>query len=222
MSTRATYHFPATRTTFYIHSDGYPDGAAGYLFRALVFEADMGFGGFEESYAKSAGGFADRFHRANHRAELTTSADDHGDLEYRYTVEPGELHREKGDPVLTVESVANDWSGKGEPALTVIYKGPLSAFLNLMGPDITTIDRDPGAEGAVTFEPVGFCNGRLMTRTIAHEIARKVRAEAEEYCRKFPHFTGNCNGQRADAESWEIAAATFTPAPAAAPLRIVD
>ena len=79
MSTRATYRFEpdsngiTAGTTFYIHHDGYPEGAAAYLYAML-------------DHGNTHGGLADRFHRANERAELTSSHYVHGDTDYRYTI----------------------------------------------------------------------------------------------------------------------------------------
>lgn len=78
MSTRATYNFKdayGVDVTFYIHHDGYPEGAAEYLCNALEYNA--------------AGNqsLIDMFYRANERAELTRSHDQHGDTEYRYDID---------------------------------------------------------------------------------------------------------------------------------------
>lgn len=76
MSTRATYQFGrkyAPRVTLYIHHDGYPSGAAHYLYRALC-------------HPNARGGFAEQMLRANDGAEITTSHSAHGDTEYRYSV----------------------------------------------------------------------------------------------------------------------------------------
>lgn len=78
MSTRATYKIDFT--TFYIHHDGYPEGAAEYFEAALKFRDTC-----DIDRAPNAS-FADDFMRANDRAELTESHDAHGDTEYRYTV----------------------------------------------------------------------------------------------------------------------------------------
>jgi hypothetical protein len=77
MSTRATYKITdyssckETPTYFYIHYDGYPEGAAGYFNNMM--EAD-----------NLRGGFAVRFLRENELAEFTEDHECHGDTEYRY------------------------------------------------------------------------------------------------------------------------------------------
>lgn len=77
MSTRATYKIDGT--TFYIHHDGYPEGAAEYFKNALEWPDRA------PERAPNAT-FADDFIRANLCAELTPGHDAHGDTEYRYTV----------------------------------------------------------------------------------------------------------------------------------------
>ena len=74
MATRATYEIE--NHLFYIHHDGYPQGAAKYLLEALC-EFNMGRGTppFEEAFARS-----------NKKAEPIWSHDAHSDTEYRYIV----------------------------------------------------------------------------------------------------------------------------------------
>lgn len=88
MSTRATYQFKQVTdssvrhsplVTFYIHHDGYPDGAASYFHAALELQKSNG------------GGFAECFVRANTRAEFTLSHEVHGDTDFRYTFTDGFL-----------------------------------------------------------------------------------------------------------------------------------
>lgn len=86
MSTRATYQFitnPVShqpRVTFYIHHDGFPEGAAQYLAAAMPLVS---------------GGMAERFVRANQNAEFTSSHETHGDTDYRYTLDGTFLRAEK-------------------------------------------------------------------------------------------------------------------------------
>lgn len=71
MSTRANYIFKSGRktlTTFYIHYDGYPEGAASYFQNALI----LGNGKIDSP---------DLFLRANENCEIS---DIHGDIEYLY------------------------------------------------------------------------------------------------------------------------------------------
>jgi len=69
MATRATYQINGV--TFYIHHDGYMEGAAVYFYNALT--AGQHF-------------LAESFLRKNERAEFTHSHESHGDTEFRYTV----------------------------------------------------------------------------------------------------------------------------------------
>ena len=74
MSTRATYKFVSERRgagshTAYIHHDGYPIGAAGYLTNQGRAISDI-----------------NTFIRANEQAEMTQDHDSHADTDYRYTI----------------------------------------------------------------------------------------------------------------------------------------
>jgi hypothetical protein len=86
MSTRATYQFKGSHAdvTFYIHSDGYPEGGAYYFAKALKYEKEMKTVNHE---------LAEIFFRANDRAEFTSGHDAHGDTEFRYTVTGPEDYR---------------------------------------------------------------------------------------------------------------------------------
>jgi len=75
MSTRATYQFDSElfgRQTFYIHHDGYLNGAAKYFRKAVNFKGSMPL--------------AAKFFRANDNAEFTSAAGNHSDTEFRYEV----------------------------------------------------------------------------------------------------------------------------------------
>lgn len=74
MSTRANYIFKSGRktlATFYIHHDGYPEGAVKYFHKALIF----GNGKINSP---------DTFFRANDTCEIS---DIHGDIEYLYELD---------------------------------------------------------------------------------------------------------------------------------------
>ena len=69
MSTRATYQFIGNITgthTAYIHHDGYPEYAFNYI---------------------KGNNNIDSFITNNEKAEITESHDEHGDTEYRYTIQ---------------------------------------------------------------------------------------------------------------------------------------
>jgi hypothetical protein len=108
MSTRATYQ--VNGKFFYIHYDGYPEGAAGYFY-AMIVEPNK------------RGGFAERFLRANDDAEFTKSHDYHGDTEYCYDLDKsGSLFAYKID-------------NGGERKL--IWSGDVADFVNLHGHTIS-------------------------------------------------------------------------------------
>jgi hypothetical protein len=80
MATRATYEFNSndSKTTVYIHWDGYPTGAAVYFYNMIM--------------NTSKGDLATQFIRANKEAEITESHERHGDTEYQYTITGNDLH----------------------------------------------------------------------------------------------------------------------------------
>lgn len=106
MSTRATYLFQATDLTpsvcFYIHYDGYPEGAAHYFRNMIACKNDRG-------------GMPARFMRGNDLAEFTGGHDRHGDTEYQYTID-GEF--------LQVNAVQSSGKAVG------IFAGSLYDFVN--------------------------------------------------------------------------------------------
>jgi len=77
MSTRATYKFLETtynpQITYYIHHDGYPQGASAYFYNMILCK-------------NKKGGFSNQFLRANDNAETTFSHSSHTDTDYRYTL----------------------------------------------------------------------------------------------------------------------------------------
>jgi hypothetical protein len=101
MSTRATYKIDGKY--FYIHYDGYKDGAAVYFWNM--------------HQAKGRGGCAEAFLRGNDLAEFTQSHDAHGDTEYRYDLT---------DETLTVWERA-DWD---DPKFKKAWSGNWWEFVN--------------------------------------------------------------------------------------------
>lgn len=113
MSTRATYEFKPTvewqpPQAFYIHYDGYPEGAARYFYAMLMHPNDRG-------------GLAAKFIRANDLAEFTTGHDGHGDTEYQYTVEGGN----DAGAMLTVSH-----RHPGGDKWGLVYSGTVAGFLD--------------------------------------------------------------------------------------------
>ncbi len=85
MATRATYQFISEWSgthTAYIHHDGYPEGAAQYLFKEIDGGDVMIFN-------------INAFIRHNRKAEMTASHEIHGDTEYRYTICESRLTAQK-------------------------------------------------------------------------------------------------------------------------------
>jgi hypothetical protein len=112
MSTRATYKIKARDNqgaTFYIHYDGYPEGAAVYLHNMVLF-------------GNTRGGFPAMFIRANDLAEFTGDHESHGDTEFRYTVNNHEIKADARD------MSTDKWR--------TIYNGSLAEFINKHGRDI--------------------------------------------------------------------------------------
>ena len=109
MATRATYGFHSSRKpdiTIYIHHDGYEIGAASYIAKAL----EEGGETLNDYFT------VESFIRANGRAEITKSHEDHGDTEYRYDFYPNADHNghcEAG--IITLDSIVvkrkrNGWT----------------------------------------------------------------------------------------------------------------
>lgn len=82
MSTRATYLFTGDEwkqdQCFYIHHDGYPEGAAYYVRTAMDEEEAA------TEFAPNRSPM-EQFFRLNLRAEFTKDHEQHGDTEWRYT-----------------------------------------------------------------------------------------------------------------------------------------
>ena len=112
MGTRATYKIE--KTTFYIHYDGYEEGAAQYFLNMVRAQSEIDRNGMPTN----RGGNAENFLRANRLAEFTESHELHGDTEYEYDL--------KGDQ-LTVRS------GYGEEKKQT-FQGPLVDFLQKYAP----------------------------------------------------------------------------------------
>lgn len=117
MSTRATYTIKSKNYSdktdvkhFYIHYDGYLEGAAEY-FKAFV------------ELTNSKGGNAERFLRANDQAEFTPNPECHGDTEFHYELEPD----------LTIKAYSinhGNWESGHTPNKSCEFSGDLADFLN--------------------------------------------------------------------------------------------
>jgi len=118
MSTRATYGFErdGIKTVFYVHCDGYPEGAA------------VKFG---DSLGRPEGeGFAESFMRANVGAEFTESHEIHGDTEYRYQVKEKWERNESFGAVQVLEITATKRGGDWKyPTWNEFFKGSVLDFV---------------------------------------------------------------------------------------------
>jgi hypothetical protein len=108
MSTRATYllstAYDNDRICFYIHTDGYPEGAANYFYNM-------------HHCKNSTTGFAGRFFRKNANTEFTTCHEMHTDTEFRYT-----LNRQGELKAYKISTIDNQWN--------LFYQGAWYHFVN--------------------------------------------------------------------------------------------
>lgn len=114
MATRATYSFANSylerEVTFYIHWDGYPEGAAAYFWNM-------------HSKKHWKGELAEIFIKANpESAEFTDSHDYHGDTEYRYYMDA------KG--ILTAQEVDREAFLTSCPKFLTFFQGHYAEFIN--------------------------------------------------------------------------------------------
>jgi hypothetical protein len=122
MSTRATYNIDSK--CFYIHYDGYCEGAAVYFWNMHK--------------AKGRGGCAEAFLRGNDLAEFTQSHNAHGDTEYRYDLT---------DETLTVWERSGDW---GKPEFKKAWSGYWWEFVNAHARMIEGFERLAKINGRVS------------------------------------------------------------------------
>ena len=163
MSTRATYQFRSSReanfghshptVTFYIHYDGYPDGAACYLADAVLYTAK-----------DCHGGLVANFLRANPLAEFTDSHEIHGDTEWRYTV----TRVKDAETLLVQERESGNWDN---PTWREYFNGPLANFLNIhakeQAPSITP--RLATADPWITYAGITVPSARLFDQRTTTE-----------------------------------------------------
>lgn len=117
MSTGANYEFYSNgnlEARFYIHHDGYPEGAATYFHNALLKNG----GRSRHSY------FIDAFYKANANCEISPRL--HGDIEYLYQFD---VETE----ILTAKSINHEWDREQEQYIAseeIFYKGTVHKFVN--------------------------------------------------------------------------------------------
>jgi len=117
MSTRATYQI--FDDTFYIHHDGYLEGAAMYFFNMVEASRHIRNGIWDWSKPKGGAPFA--FIRGNANCEATRGHDAHGDTEFAYT-----LFKEENRVMLTAAERA-PWV---EDTWRYVFVGTLCDFVN--------------------------------------------------------------------------------------------
>ena len=110
MGTRATYEFCHElhgTQTFYIHWDGYPEGAAMYFRQMFEFN-------------QWGASLAAKFFRGNPTAEFTQCKEAHGDTEYHYVVENRKIQCFK---------ILRNYE-TGGCAYNTVFRGDLYEFVN--------------------------------------------------------------------------------------------
>ncbi|WP_230952941.1 hypothetical protein [Burkholderia stagnalis] len=172
MSIVATYTFALQHSghvTFYIARNGCPSGAALYFLAAHLADGD--------------GSLADRFHRANKAAELT-SADGHDDLSYRYAVDlDGHLHAFRYDGELL------EWEQ--------FFSGHYAEFINghaplkVLGDGVLKHVKTPGTGGSYEW----VTRGQLVRR---HAAAMETLSLQ---CERFPERADVIAGYRGDVDA---------------------
>jgi hypothetical protein len=182
MSTRATYQFTSRSKgthTFYIHHDGYPEGAAEYFFRAIAFNDQAAHSGLPE-----------RFFRANPRAEFTRGHDAHGDTEFRYSLEFDENNR------LTLFKV--EASSISDDTWRTVFSGGPEEFLRFVNKERAKWDESTKEDFAISVNPGHFT-------TAKNERARLDAKAAENaaYALKFPQYSGNVSHGISELKSSE-------------------
>ncbi|WP_230942634.1 hypothetical protein [Burkholderia stagnalis] len=172
MSIVATYTFALQHgghATFYIARNGCPSGAALYFLAAHLADGD--------------GSLADRFHRANKAAELT-SADGHDDLSYRYAVDlDGHLHAFRHDGELL------EWDQ--------FFSGHYAEFINghaplkVLGDGVLKHVKTSGTGGSYEW----VTRGQLVRR---HAAAMETLSLQ---CERFPERADVIAGYRGDVDA---------------------
>ena len=120
MGTRSTYTFKDDNGeyTVYVHYDGYATGAAENLAATLASGKIWELPSFEAD--EFAAGFIAAIKERGGNVRLTTSPQQHADIEFSYTIT-----QKDGELKIMVQSV-NNWDGWQSETLWV---GPLDEFI---------------------------------------------------------------------------------------------
>lgn len=180
MSTRATYTIIDTlysgkerETHFYIHYDGYSEGAANYFYKLFACE-------------NGRGGLAEKFLRGNELAEFTENPANHGDREFHYVLKGDQLTQYSCD--WDSEDLKQEFCGKvydfvnkyhhfdeGETPLTYVSNEimkrteikPISAFNDALINDLQWIaDRPHQTGNASSCADRAFKNAALIQTAV--------------------------------------------------------
>ena len=76
------------------------------------------------------GGLAERFIRANERAEITSGHDEHGDTDYQYSISSKGVVTVKKSTYVAPKTEGGDWVRRYDE----IFKGPIEKFLAEFSP----------------------------------------------------------------------------------------
>jgi hypothetical protein len=168
--------------TFYIHHDGYPEGAAVYLWNM-------------HHQSQNDGTPAGKFYRANERAEFTDGHDAHGDTEFRYTLRGSMLTAHKR------------YSGADACSWSAFYVGEYHEFVNQYGRG--SFDEFSPLRAVPTVYGWRSNETRVYSRQQITEGLEKARAEHASYVERFPTYTGNISGLANTVAAWERALADY-------------
>jgi hypothetical protein len=158
MSTRATYQFTDSKNnftptiTYYVHYDGYPEGAAAYFWAA-------------HHHANERGGMCDKFIRANENAEHTRDHEAHGDTEYVYTMD--------GDQLTAAKVIENDENGL---VTETFFTGHYCEFINQHGEQLC---ENFEKLKEVKLSQYGY--KRWLTRTQLAELLKQAEEKLANY-----------------------------------------
>jgi hypothetical protein len=188
MSTRATYQIQIDPdfdgdVTFYIHHDGYPEGAAAYFYAMHT-----------QSLESVHGSFPEKFVRANGQAEFTRSHESHGDTDYRYDL--------KSDGTLTA-SKRNDDNRWG-----IFFSGHYAIFVSDYDSLLVEYDKEYSPIYKLTDETRYYDSQKTvyLTRVQIQVKLDAAKEEWEDWCERSPDELNSSNAQSVKKEvaRWDV------------------
>lgn len=174
MSTRATYEFRGRNLpiiAIYVHTDGYPEGAADKFFDAIRAQyrpevqgkkIDLKQAPYLSNRYSCSGGWAAAFIRGNPEAEFTDSHEAHGDTEYRYTVHDGTISCKK-----RVDISGDEWEQ--------FFAGDIADFVNRYTEDHNCV------VGKHTYKDYGRTSVLRAPAQIALNLAKLALAYSDQF-----------------------------------------